>query len=349
MPEVDWLLVPGRTDAEHKNQHLCEQAPRGDAGSRADSISSAGYWCLEEQMRNWNRRIYMADYIVRASAAGAQIRAFGATTRELAEAARKAHDTSPVVTAALGRLMTGGVMMGAMLKGEKDLLTLQVSGDGPVKGMTVTADSQGNVKGYAIEPQVMLPPSPAGKLDVGGAVGSGMLRVIKDMGLKEPYVGQTNLQTGEIAEDLTYYFATSEQVPSSVGLGVLMERDNRVKQAGGFIIQLMPFTEDKVIGQLEQNLREFSTVTAVLDEGRTPEEMLGLLLKGMDMEITDTMPARFYCNCDKKRVEKAIVSIGRKEIGEMIAENKDIEVNCHFCNTSYTFSVEELKGLLKRV
>ena len=134
-----------------------------------------------------------------------------------------------------------------------------------------------------------------------------------------------------------------------MGLGVLMERDNRVKQAGGFIIQLMPFTEDKVIGQLEQNLREFSTVTAVLDEGRTPEEMLGLLLKGMDMEITDTMPARFYCNCDKKRVEKAIVSIGRKEIGEMIAENKDIEVNCHFCNTSYTFSVEELKGLLKRV
>lgn len=290
----------------------------------------------------------MSDYIVRATAANAQIRAFGATTKELVEEARKAHNTSPVVTAALGRLMTGGVMMGTTLKGEKDLLTLQVSGDGPIKGMTVTADSQGNVKGYAIEPQVMLPPNALGKLDVGGAVGEGMLRVIKDMGLKEPYVGQTVLQTGEIAEDLTYYFATSEQVPSSVGLGVLMEKDNTVKQAGGFIVQLMPFTEDAVIAQLEKNLAEFSSVTAVLNEGKTPEEMLALLLKGMDVEITDRMPARFYCNCDKKRVEKAIISIGRKEIKEMISENKEIEVNCHFCNRSYRFSVEELKGLLEK-
>ena len=274
----------------------------------------------------------MSDYIV----------------RELVEAARKAHNTSPVVTAALGRLMTGGVMMGTTLKGEKDLLTLQVSGDGPIKGMTVTADSQGNVKGYAIEPQVMLPPNALGKLDVGGAVGEGMLRVIKDMGLKEPYVGQTVLQTGEIAEDLTYYFATSEQVPSSVGLGVLMEKDNTVKQAGGFIVQLMPFTEDKVIEQLEQNLKEFPSVTSVLNEGKTPEVMLRIILKGMDVEITDTMPAQFYCNCDKKRVEKAIISIGKKEIREMISENKEIEVNCHFCNTSYKFSVEELKKLLEK-
>lgn len=288
----------------------------------------------------------MSDYIVRATAANAQIRVFAATTRELVEAARKAHDLSPVVTAALGRLMTGGVMMGAMLKGDKDLLTLQVSGDGPLKGMTVTADGRGNVKGYAICPQVMLPPSPAGKLDVGGAVGRGILRVIKDMGLKEPYVGQTVLQTGEIAEDLTYYFATSEQVPSSVGLGVLMEKDNTVKQAGGFIIQLMPFTEDGVIASLEQNLAEFSSVTQTLNEGKTPEELLGLLLKGLDMEIVDTVPAQFHCNCDKKRVEKAIISIGKKEIKEMISDNKSIEVNCHFCNTSYTFSVEELKELL---
>lgn len=290
----------------------------------------------------------MSDYIVRATAANAQIRAFAATTRELVEAARKAHNTSPVVTAALGRLMTGGVMMGTTLKGEKDLLTLQVSGDGPIKGMTVTADSQGNVKGYAIEPQVILPPNALGKLDVGGAVGEGMLRVIKDMGLKEPYVGQTVLQTGEIAEDLTYYFATSEQVPSSVGLGVLMEKDNTVKQAGGFIVQLMPFTEDKVIEQLEQNLKEFPSVTSVLNEGKTPEVMLRIILKGMDVEITDTMPAQFYCNCDKKRVEKAIISIGKKEIREMISENKEIEVNCHFCNTSYKFSVEELKKLLEK-
>lgn len=290
----------------------------------------------------------MSDYIVRATAANAQIRAFAATTRNLVEMGRKAHDTSPVVSAALGRLMTGGVMMGAMLKGEKDLLTLQISGDGPLKGMTVTADSKGNVKGYANSPQVMLPPNARGKLDVGGAVGQGILRVIKDMGLKEPYVGQTVLQTGEIAEDLTYYFATSEQVPSSVGLGVLMEKDNTVKQAGGFIIQLMPFTEDKVIAQLEQNLAEFSSVTQVLEEGKSPEQMLEVLLKGLDLEITDTMSAQFYCNCDKKRVEKAIISIGKKDIQEMISDNKSIEVNCHFCNTSYTFSVEELKELLKK-
>ncbi len=290
----------------------------------------------------------MADYIVRATAANAQIRAFAANTKEMVEEARRIHNTSPVVTAALGRLLTGGAMMGAMQKGEEDLLTLQVSGDGPLKGMTVTADARGNVKGYAIEPQVMLPPSKAGKLDVGGAVGKGSLRVIKDMGLKEPYVGQTVLQTGEIAEDLTYYFATSEQVPSSVGLGVLMEKDNTVKQAGGFILQLMPFAEEEVIAKLEQNLSDFTSVTRVLDEGKTPEEMLGLLLSGLDLEITDTRPAVFCCNCSRERVERAIISIGRKEIREMIEEQKPISVNCHFCNREYSFSPAQLKELLGR-
>ncbi len=289
----------------------------------------------------------MSDYIVRATAADAGIRAFAASTRDLVEEARSVHNTSPVVSAALGRLLTAGVMMGAMLKGQEDLLTLTVSGDGPIGGMTVTADSQGNVKGYAVNPQIMLPPSPAGKLDVGGGIGKGSLRIIKDLGLKEPYVGQTVLQSGEIAEDLTYYFAVSEQVPSSVGLGVLMERDNTVKQAGGFIIQLMPFTDEAVIARLEENLKRFSSVTTVLEEGKTPEEMLGLLLDGLAMTVTDTSPARFCCNCSKRRVEKAIISIGKKEISDMISENKEIEVNCHFCNTSYTFSVEELKKLLK--
>lgn len=237
--------------------------------------------------------------------------------------------------------------MGAMLKGEKDLVTLQIIGDGPIRGLTVTADSQGNVKGYANEPQVMLPPSAVGKLDVGGAVGTGSLRVIKDLGLKEPYTGQTALQTGEIAEDLTYYFAASEQVPSSVGLGVLMERNNTVKQAGGFIIQLMPFVSDQVIEELEKRLLDFPPVTTVLDEGKSPEEMLSLLL-GDSLSITDTMPVRFHCGCDKHRVERAIISIGKKDIAEMIAEDKEIEVNCHFCNTSYIFSVEELKEMLKK-
>lgn len=290
----------------------------------------------------------MTDYIIRATAANAQIRAFAAVTKETVEKARQVHDTSPVVTAALGRMLTGGVIMGTMLKGERDLLTLQISGDGPVKGITVTADSQGNVKGYAIEPQVLLPPNVAGKLDVGGIIGNGVLRVIKDMGLKEPYVGQTDLQTGEIAEDLTYYFATSEQVPSCVGLGVLMEKDNTVKQAGGFIIQLMPFAEENVIAALEENLSKFSSVTAVLNEGRTPEELLEQLLDGLNPVITDKQPARFFCNCDKQRVERAIISIGKEEIAEMIEEGKEIEVTCHFCNEAYTFSVEELKDILAK-
>lgn len=290
----------------------------------------------------------MSDYIVRATAANAQIRAFAATTRETVEAARQAHNTSPVATAALGRLLTAGGMMGSMLKGEKDMLTLQIKGSGPMKGLTVTADAQANVKGYVIEPQVMLPPNAKGKLDVGGAIGAGFLSVIKDMGLKEPYAGQTELQTGEIAEDLTYYFATSEQVPSAVGLGVLMERDNTVKQAGGFIIQLMPFAEEEVIAKLEKKLAQVTSVTKLLDDGMTPEQILELLLGDMGLEITDSMPTRFFCNCDKARVEKAIVSIGKKDIQEMIDDGKPIEVKCHFCNAAYTFSVEELKDILKR-
>lgn len=290
------------------------------------------------------------DYIVRATAANGQIRAFAATTRNLVEEARSRHNTSPVVTAALGRFLTAGAMMGAMLKGDKDILTLQINGSGPMKGMTVTADSKANVKGYAYEPVVMIPANAKGKLDVAGAVGIGILNVIKDMGMKEPYNGQTVLQTSEIAEDLTYYFATSEQVPSSVGLGVLMERDNTVKQAGGFIIQLMPFAGEEVITALETTLGQISSVTSMLDEGNTPEQILDRLLGGLDggVEILDRIPTQFYCNCDKKRIEKAIISIGKKDIQEMIDDGKEIEVKCHFCNTAYQFSVQELEGILKQ-
>ena len=290
----------------------------------------------------------MSDYIVRATAAGARIRAFACTTRDLVEAARAAHNTSPVVTAGLGRLLSAGVMMGSMLKGEKDILTLQIKGDGPVDGLTVTADSRGNVKGYANVPDVILPANSIGKLDVGGAVGSGYMRVMKDMGLKEPYVGQTQLQTGEIAEDLTYYFAVSEQVPSCVGLGVLMERDNTVRQAGGFIIQLMPFAEEKDIIRLEENLKSLDTVTGMLDRGTTPEQMLELALEGLEPELTDTFPCRFHCNCDKTKVERALISIGRKELKDMIDEGREIEVHCHFCNRDYIFSVDELKDMYER-
>ncbi len=290
----------------------------------------------------------MSDKIIRATAANAQIRAFAATSKNLVEAARKAHNLSPVASAALGRLLTAGAMMGVTLKGEKDILTIQIRGDGPIGGITVTADSTGQVKGYVNESQVMLPPSSAGKLDVGGAVGSGYLQVIKDMGLKEPYVGKTDLQTGEIADDLTYYFATSEQVPSSVGLGVLMERDNTVKCAGGFIIQLMPFAEEEVIEKLEKNLTGFSSVTGVLEQNDSPEYLLEQLLGDMDLVITDSLEPAFYCNCDKKRVEKALISIGRKDIEEMIKDNETIEVKCHFCNTAYHFETPELKEILQK-
>lgn len=285
--------------------------------------------------------------MVRATAADAQIRAFACTTKDTVEAARQAHNTSPVVTAALGRLLSAGAMMGSMLKGEKDLLTLQIKGDGPMKSLTVTADSLGNVKGYAGVPDVIVPAKPNGKLDVSGAVGAGTLSVIKDMGLKEPYVGQTLLQTGEIAEDLTYYFATSEQVPSSVGFGVLMNRDNTVKQAGGFIIQLMPFAADEVIDRLEQNLGGFTSVTSALDEGKTPEQMLETLLDGLSPEMAGTMPVAFSCNCNRQKIEKVLISLGKKEIKSMIDDGKDIEVNCHFCNAHYKFTVEELKNLYR--
>lgn len=284
----------------------------------------------------------MSDYLVRATAADAQVRAFAVTARDTVEKARSAHNTSPVMTAALGRLLCAGAMMGSMMKGDADILTLQVQGDGPAGGLTVTADSKGRVKGYAANPQVILPPNSQGKLDVGGAVGAGSLRVIKDLGLKEPYVGQTQLQTGEIAEDLTYYFAASEQVPSSVGLGVLMEKNNTVKQAGGFIVQLMPFAEGNVIEKLEANLSRIHSVTKLLEDGNSPEQILGILLEGMDMEILSDMPVEFYCNCSRERVAKALYSIGKKEMDEMIKDGEPIEVKCHFCNTAYQFSVEDL-------
>lgn len=289
----------------------------------------------------------MKDYVVRATAAQGQIRAFAVTAREMVETARQAHNTSPVATAALGRLLAAGSMMGYMMKGEKDVLTLQIKGSGPIHGITVTADSRGNVKGYVDNPEVMLPPSDKGKLDVGRAIGPGILNVIRDMGMKEPYNGQTMLQTSEIAEDLTYYFATSEQVPSAVALGVLMEKNNTVKQAGGFIIQLMPFAQESVISRLEEKIAGVTSVTALLEEGLTPESILERLLGDMELEIQETMPTAFSCRCSKKRVEKALISIGEKELQSMIDDGQPVELKCHFCNKAYRFTVDELKALKK--
>ena len=270
----------------------------------------------------------MGDYIVRATAAGGQVRAFAATTKGLVEEAKERHNMSPIATVALGRLLTGGAMMGAMMKNDADILTVQIKGNGPIGSMTVTANPKGEVKGFVGNPQVMLPLKD-GKLDIADAVGIGVLSVIKDIGLKEPYVGDTILITSEIADDLTYYFANSEQVPSSVGLGVLMNKDNTVEQAGGFIIQLMPGATDEFIDKLEARIKEIKSVTAMLEEGMTPEQI----------------PTKFYCNCSKDRVSKAVISVGKEEIQKMIDDGEPIEVNCHFCNSHYTFTVDELKKM----
>ena len=285
------------------------------------------------------------DYMVRATAADDHIRAFAVTSRDIVEEARKAHNTSPVATAALGRLLTGAVMMGAMMKGEDDLLTLQIRGDGPIGGIVVTADSAGHVKGYVYQPEVLLHANSLGKLDVGGAVGKGTLQVIRDLGLKEPYIGSCELQTGEIAEDLTYYFATSEQVPSSVGLGVLMEKDNTVRQAGGFILQLMPDTPDEIIDRLEQRLSGIRSVTSMLDEGMSPEAILDLLLSPFGLNISEKMPVCWRCDCTREKVEKALVSIGKGELWTMVREGKPVEAACHFCGRRYVFSPQEMEKL----
>lgn len=288
------------------------------------------------------------DYIVRAVAADKQIRAFAITSREMVETARQHHNTSPVATAALGRLLTGGAMMGVMMKGEKDMLTLMMKGDGPINGVTVTADSKGHVKGYVGNPNVLIPANYAGKLDVGAAIGYGTLTVIKDMGLKEPYVSQVPLGTSEVAEDLTYYFASSEQVPSAVGLGVLMSKDNTVKQAGGFIVQLMPFADEKVINKLEERVNNISSVTEMLEKGMTPEDILKEVMGDMDVEFTDKIETGFVCNCSKEKIAKALASISKKDMDEIINDGKEIEVKCDFCNTTYKFSVEELQTLRKQ-
>ncbi len=285
------------------------------------------------------------DYIVRAMAADHQIRAFAATTTDLVETARGIHNTSPVATAALGRLLTAGAMMGVMMKGEGEILTLQIICDGPIGGLTVTADANAHVKGYVNNPMVMLPATAQGKLDVGAALGDGDLRVIRDLGMKEPYVGQCELQTGEIGDDLTYYFAISEQTPSSVGLGVLMERNNTVRQAGGFILQLLPETPDDIVRALEEKLSGIHSVTAMLDEGMSPEDILGELLGDLGLEINEKTPALYRCDCSRERMLRALLSVGETDLREMIDEGKPVELCCQFCNKKYQITTEELKKL----
>lgn len=288
----------------------------------------------------------MKDYIVRATAANGQIRAFFATTKYMVQTARKIHDTSPVATAALGRTMTAAAIMGLMLKGDKDIMTIQLKGNGPLKGIVVTGDSKANVKGYVHQPHVDIPLNQYGKLDVGGAIGEGTISVLKDIGLKEPYIGQIPLISGEVADDLTYYFAKSEQTPSVVALGVLIDVDTSVKQSGGFIIQLMPDAEESTIDALENSIRSITSVTQMLEAGNTPEDMLELILGFMGTEILDILPTQFYCNCSRERVEKALISIGLKDLNDILTNDKGAKLNCHFCGKEYKFNEKQIEEII---
>jgi molecular chaperone Hsp33 len=288
----------------------------------------------------------MDDYIIRASAGNNRIRAFAASSRKTVEKARNIHNTSPVATAALGRLLTAGAMIGLTLKSEKDLITLQIKCDGPLEGLLVTGDSHANVKGYVFEPNVDIPLKKNEKLDVGGAIGNGNLKVIKDIGLKEPYCGMIELVSGEIAEDLTYYFAKSEQVPSSVGLGVLIDTDCSVKQAGGFLIQLMPDCPEETVSELEEKIKNMPSVTKLLEEGMTPEDILKFIIGDFGIEILDKVQMQYKCSCTRERTERALISLGKEELEKIAKEDKKAELTCHFCNTVYKFNEEELLKLL---
>ena len=285
----------------------------------------------------------MNDYIAVATAANHRIRAYAATTRLTVEQARRRHDTSPVVTAALGRTLTAAAMLGALLKAEDETVTLRISGDGPVGMLIAVADPQGNVKGYAGNNAVDLPPSAKGKLDVGKAVGAGTLSVTRAGANGEPFTGTTELVSGEIADDLTYYFAASEQTPSSVGLGVLMSRDNTVRRAGGFIVQLMPGIEEETIEKLEKRLGSIDSVTAMLEKGMTPEDILSYIFEGMGLELMETRPVRFHCSCSRRKTLRVIAGLDPKALNEWVGKGLETEVVCEYCAERYTYSADEVR------
>lgn len=286
------------------------------------------------------------DYIVRASLANDSVRAFAISSTHLVAEARERHKTLPVVTAALGRLLSAGAIMGCMMKGDKDIVTISLKGDGPAGYITVTADSHGHVKGFPGNPNVDIPRKYAGKLDVGAAVGRGLLTVSYDLGLKEPYSGQVEIQTGEVAEDLAYYFTVSEQLPSAVGLGVMVDTDSSVKHAGGFIVQLLPDAPEDVIELLEKKLANLEPVTTMMEQGMTPEDMLSYIFEGVDVEFTERHDVEFYCDCSKEKVKRALAAISDKDLQDIVNDDEDIEVKCYFCNTAYKFSIADIKDIL---
>lgn len=292
---------------------------------------------------------FVEDYILRATAAGGMIRTFAATTKNTVSKAAAIHNTTPVASAALGRLLTAAAIVGSMQKSETDIITIGIKGDGPLQGALVTADSEARVKGYVYNPYAEVAPKRNGKLNVSAAIGKGTLSIVKDLGLKEPYVGQVPLVTGEIAEDLTYYFAKSEQIPSAVGLGVLVDTDWSIKQAGGFIIQLLPGATDEVADYMEKKVREINSLTELFEEGKTPYDILDFLLLELTYVVNEKIPVSYYCNCSKERVTKAIISMGKDELVKILQEDGKATLHCHFCNTDYDFCSEELKEIVSKL
>ncbi|MBM7569293.1 Hsp33 family molecular chaperone HslO [Paenibacillus sacheonensis] len=287
------------------------------------------------------------DYLVRGTAWNGQLRVFAVQTTELVEELRRRHQTMPTTTAALGRTATAGAMMGAMLKG-KEKLTIQVKGDGPVGQIVVDANANGEVRGYADNPEVQLPSNALGKLDVAGAVGrSGYIHIVKDLGLKEPYRGSTPIVSGELAEDFTYYFATSEQTPSVVGLSVLVDEYGRVITAGGFIVQVLPGMTEEGITRLETAIAGLPPISALLEQGETPEGLLRWIV-GEELQLMDELDVVFKCQCSKERVERTLISMGEQELKQIIDEDGQAEVECHFCNEKYVFDRPQLEMLLEQ-
>ena len=292
----------------------------------------------------------MSDYIVRAISTDGLVQAAAICSRELTERARQIHHASPVATAALGRALAGASMMGNALKGQGASLTLQIKGGGPLGTVLAVSDAEGNVRGYVANPQVDLPLRDDGKLDVGGAVGGeGTITVIKDLHMKEPYVGTIDLLGGEIAEDVAGYFVESEQIPTACGLGVLVDRDQSVKSAGGYLIQLMPGATEDTIVKVEGGIMAAGPVSALLEQDPDPEHLLRAVMSDFDLKILETQPVSYKCYCSRERVERALISLGRNELEQMLSEQGGCQLTCQFCDAVYDFSAEDLKGLLKNM
>ena len=288
----------------------------------------------------------MKDYIIRGTAGAGSVRVFATNTKNLVSHAQKIHNTTPVATAALGRTLTAAAIMGAALKNDTDILTIDIRGNGPLGGIVAVADNKSRVKGYVFNPVIDLLKKPNGKLDVGGGIGIGVLSITRDMGLKEPVTGQVELISGEIAEDIAYYYTISEQTPSSVILGTLVDRDLTVKQSGGIIIQSLPFADEEVLTKIEQKLAKLAPLTVLLDNGKSIEDIIEMIFEGLDFELSEKTYPEFYCSCSREKTEKALLSVGKVELEKILAEDGEANLHCHFCNTSYRFGAEDIRGLI---